>query len=202
MRPELVLNPSRKQNLMFLETKFLVLASTTIAIELAVLIFLYYMSRLRQKAEVGLTPSRCGRVIGKIAVAALPVLLLVAVIGDVATMKAWGDARRIEIVAEARAVEYAPLVKAAISAKPNMFCSTNGYTAMDDASTSKRACAQVGSFRVIDQYAAMPGILEIYKVYDDGTVRAAAYKKDWDTGFIADESVTTLAELKQAFNVK
>jgi hypothetical protein len=187
---------------MFFETKFLVVASTTLAIELAVLTFLYCMSRLRQKAELGLTLSKGGRVIRKIAVAALPVLVLVAVIGNVAAMQAYGDARQIEIESEARAVEYAPLVKAAISAKPNMFCSTNGYTAMDDASTSKRACAQVGSFRVIDQYAALPGMLEIYKVYDDGTVRAAAYRKDWDTGFIADESVTTLAELKQAFNVK
>jgi hypothetical protein len=45
-------------------------------------------------------------------------------------------------------------------------------------------------------------MLEIYKVSDDGTVRAAAYKKDWDIGFIADESVTSLQELKLAFNVK
>jgi hypothetical protein len=188
---------------MFFEPKFIVLASTTVAIELAVLTFLYYISRLRQKAEIAFTPTRLGRVTDQIAIAALPILVIVALIGDMAAIKAYGDARQIEMAADARAVEYAPLIKAAISAKPNMFCSNNGYVAMDDAPpANKRACAQVGSFRVIDQFAALPGTLEIYKVSDDGTVRAAAYRKDWDTGFIADGNVTSLQELKLAFNVK
>lgn len=111
------------------------------------------------------------------------------------------DQKRIE--REAREVEYEPVIRAAVSAKPNLWCFPNGYVNNEDGHPiSKRPCAQVGQFRVLDQFASMVSTVEIYKVFEDGTVRPAAYHRDYETGFIADEKVTSLVELKTAFGVK
>ncbi|WP_171049130.1 hypothetical protein [Rhizobium sp. MHM7A] len=44
----------------------------------------------------------------------------------------------------------------------------------------------------MDQYVGMSAMLEIYKVSEDGIVRAAAYQDDYEVGFVVDEKVTTL----------
>jgi hypothetical protein len=188
---------------MFTSSQFLIPAAGVLSIQLAVIVLLYNISRIRLAASVGVAPCKFGVLTGRVVTALFPLAIVAAVIGDAAAVNAYSDYDQKQTAKEARAVEYQPLIRAAMSAKPNLWCFPNGYLIDEEANPiSKRACAQVGQFRVLDQYASMVSTVEIYKVAEDGTVRAAALQRDYDIGFIADEDVTSLAELKTAFGVK
>lgn len=188
---------------MFSSPQFLFPAAAVLSIQLAVIVLLYNISKIRWSASAGVPSTRLGTLTGKAVTALLPLTIVIAMIGDIAALKAYKDYDQKRSAKEARAVEYEPVIKAAMSAKPDLWCLPNGYLFDGEASAvSKRPCAQVGQFRVLDQHVGMSALLEIYKVSEDGTVRAAAYQDDYDVGFIADETVTNLAELKAAFGVK
>ncbi len=188
---------------MFTSSQFLIPAAGVLSIQLAVIILLYNISRIRWAASAGVASSKLGVLTSQVVTILLPLAVIVAVIGDLAALKAYSDTDQKRIEREAREVEYEPVIRAAVSAKPNLWCFPNGYVNNEDGHPiSKRPCAQVGQFRVLDQFASMVSTVEIYKVFEDGTVRPAAYHRDYETGFIADEKVTSLAELKTAFGVK
>jgi hypothetical protein len=188
---------------MFSSYQFLITAAAVLSIQLAVIVLLYNISRIRWAASAGVPSTRFGTLTGKSVTCLLPLAIVIALIGDFSALKAYSDYDQKRIAKEERAVAYEPIIRAALSAKPDLWCLPNGYLIDGEANPiSKRPCAQVGQFRVLDQYIGMSAMLEIYKVSDDGTVRAAAYQDDYDIGFVADEQVTSLAELQTAFGVK
>lgn len=188
---------------MFTSPAFLIPAAGILSIQLAVIVLLYNISHIRMATPASVGSSRLAIFTSRVVTALLPIAVVIAVIGDVAALKAYHDYDQKQTAKEARAIEYEPLIRAAISAKPNLWCLPNGYLITEDVSPiSKRPCAQVGQFRVMDQYASMVSTVEIYKVFEDGSVRPAAYQREYDIGFIADEKVTTLAELKTAFGLQ
>jgi hypothetical protein len=188
---------------MFSSPQFLVPAAAVLSIQLAVVTLLYNVDKIRRSSTPDASSTRFGAIFGKLMATLFPLVIVVSVVGDAAALKAYSDQHQKWIAKEARAVEYEPLINAALMAKPNQWCHSNGYLVEGEVNPlSRRPCAQVGQFRVLAQYPGMSTLLEIYKVFEDGTVRAAAYQKDYDIGFIADETVTSLDELKTAFGVK
>jgi hypothetical protein len=188
---------------LYLSSDFLVPAAAILSAQLAVIALLHNLSQIRPSTLVSATSSHLGRFTRKLATSLLPVAVLVALVGDVAAVSSYRTEHIRQAEVEARAEAYRPIIDAALSAKPDNWCFPNGHLFVGDVSSnSKRPCAQVGQFRVMDQFLSISTALEIYKVFPDGSVKPAAYEESYRIGFKVDETVTSVSELKAAFGVK
>lgn len=181
--------------------EFVSTAALALSAQIAIGLFLYKTTGMRVVGGLGAGDQITGDRVRQARCLVLPIAILLALVGNATSVIAFVDAQSQEAAKANNVKIYAPLVKAALAAEPTSMCSSNGYLVKDRSLPgASKSCAQVGPFRVLNQYASMPGTLEVYKVMSDGSVRIA-FNYDYETGYAIDETVSSLDELITEFSV-
>lgn len=181
--------------------EFVSTAALALSAQIAIGLFLYRTTDRRVVGGPGTGSQITGDRVRQARRLVLPVAILLALVGNAASVIAFVDAQSQEAAKANNVKIYAPLVEAALAAEPTSMCSSNGYLVKDGSlSGASKSCAQVGPFRVLNQYASMPGTLEVYKVMPDGSARVA-FNYEYETGYEIDKTVSSLDELITEFSV-